>query len=139
MLSWIATIANNGVVHKPFIVDRIEDNDGVVKKRFEPEQIGAITIDGRYLQAVREGMREAALTGTAKSLSTLSIEVAGKTGTAQFDARDLNRAHAWFVGYAPYDSPEIAIVVLIEDGGTGANNAVPIAKAGFRYWAERGE
>jgi len=137
VLSWTATIANGGAVYQPYIVNRVEDNDGNVIRQFAPLEVGRVEAEERFFEVVREGMREAVLSGTAKSLSTLPIAVAAKTGTAQFDAKDLDRSHAWFAGYAPFDDPQIAIMVLVEDGGIGANVAGPVAKEGFRYWAEK--
>src|SRR5438270_11389923 len=76
--------------------------------------------------------------GTAASRMTLkSIAVAGKTGTAEFgdpiavkDGKEVRRAHAWFTAFAPYDKPEIAVVVLLEGGQEsleGSTYAVPVA------------
>lgn len=140
VLSWTATIANGGKVLRPFIVDRIENNDGEVLETNLPKLVGELSISERNLEVVREGMRQTVTSGTAQSLGSLSVSVAGKTGTAQYDASDLNRVHAWFMGFAPFEEPEIAIVVLIEDGGTGAGAAVPVAREVLDWWSnERGE
>ncbi|KKW22431.1 MAG: Penicillin-binding protein PbpA2 [Parcubacteria group bacterium GW2011_GWA2_51_12] len=88
------------------------------------------------LQIAREGMRGAVLEGTARALSSISVSSAGKTGNAQFDAKDPNRSHAWFTAYAPYEDPQIAIVVLIEDGGEGGINSVPVAKEVLDWWGK---
>lgn len=135
VLSWVGAIANGGKIYQPFIVDRIENNDGEVIKKFEPKLLGRVPIDDKNLQIVREGMRAVVTEGTAKSLNTLPIAAAGKTGTAQFDARNPHRAHAWFAGYAPYDDPKIAIVVLIEDGGEGTVASAPVVKDALDWWA----
>lgn len=136
VLSWIATIANGGKIYKPHIVNRIEDNGGKLLAKFDPEILSELTIDPYYIQVVQEGLRETVTLGTAKSLQSVPVSVSGKTGTAQFDARDLNRAHAWFAGYAPSENPEIAIVVLIEDGGEGSSAAVPVAREVLDWWAK---
>jgi penicillin-binding protein 2 len=136
LLSWISTIANGGKIYQPYLVDHITDNQGKLVKQFEPQVLGTVPIDAQNLQIAREGMREAVTGGTAKSLNTLSIEVAAKTGTAQFDSRDLSRTHAWFSAFAPYDNPQIAIVVLIEDGGEGGINAVPVVRQVLDWWAK---
>jgi penicillin-binding protein 2 len=83
--------------------------------------------------------------GTAHAGRIEGVDLAGKTGTAQVSqvaARSLeqdqieyfNRDHAWFAGYAPTNSPEIAVVVLVEHGGGGGKNAVPVAMQVVRDW-----
>jgi peptidoglycan glycosyltransferase len=70
-------------------------------------------------------MRLVVTEGTGTKLKDLKVEVAGKTGSA--DHGD-GPAHAWFIGYAPYDDPEIVVSVIVESVGTGSDYAVPIAK-----------
>jgi len=77
-------------------------------------------------------MRQAVIDGSAVSLSSLSIDVAGKTGTAQFGNK--GETHAWFIGYAPYENPEIVIAVLVEAGGEGHKSAVPVAKEILKWY-----
>ncbi|MBI4050350.1 MAG: penicillin-binding protein 2 [Candidatus Doudnabacteria bacterium] len=136
ILSWTATIANGGKIYKPFLADRIQDNQGELIRKFEPEIVGEPQIEAQYLGVVREGMRQAVVSGTARSLNSLPITSAGKTGTAQFDARNPNRTHAWFTAFAPYEEPQIAIVVLIEDGGEGGVNSVPVVREVLDWWAK---
>ncbi|MBI4050200.1 MAG: penicillin-binding protein 2 [Candidatus Doudnabacteria bacterium] len=133
---WTASIANGGKIFRPWIANHVEDENGNWLAEFKPEQIAALPIDAKNLQIVREGMRAVVTDGTAKALDTLSVAVAGKTGTAQFDARNRARTHAWFAGFAPYDDPQIAIVVLIEDGGEGSSMSVPVARDVFDWWAK---
>ncbi len=92
------------------------------------------------LDLVREGMREAVIGegGTAQPAALPFIEVAGKTGTAEYCddvARPLNLcvpgqwpAHAWYTGYAPYDDPEIIIIAFVYNGGEGSRVALPIVR-----------
>jgi cell division protein FtsI/penicillin-binding protein 2 len=90
------------------------------------------------LEVVRAGLRQTVESGSARSLNTLPIAVAGKTGTAQFGPRvdDVQATHAWFTGYAPVDDPRLAIVVLVEGGGEGTVTAVPVAKTIFQWLAD---
>lgn len=137
VLSWTASIANGGKIFRPIIFDRIQTQDKLtVVKRFEPEILGELPFSQENLQIVREGMRQTVTEGTARSLQTVAVPVAGKTGTAQFDAKNLLRTHAWFAGFAPFDRPEIAIVVLVEDGGEGSAAAVPVARTALEWWAK---
>lgn len=136
VLSWTATIANGGKIWKPFIADRVENQAGKQLKKFEPELLGELDMDPKNVQIVKQGMRQVTTEGTAKSLQQLPISSGGKTGTAQFDAKNLSRTHAWFTAFAPYENPEIAIVVLIEDGGEGGTNSVPVVRETLDWWAK---
>jgi penicillin-binding protein 2 len=97
------------------------------------------TIEPWVFQTVQEGMRRAVLSGTLeKQFANVNITVAGKTGTAEYCDRfalEKNRCiygnwptHAWTVAYAPYEDPEIAVVVFIYNGGEGASVAGPVVK-----------
>lgn len=136
LLSWIATIANGGTIYRPYLVDRVTDNDGKTVKQFEPQVASQVGIDPDLLRVVREGMRMAVTEGTAKSLNILEISSAAKTGTAQFDAKHPERSHAWFTAFAPYEDPKIAIAVLIEDGGEGGVNSVPVVRETLDWWSK---
>lgn len=121
---WTAFFASDGKLFRPFIVKKIIDNNGDVVQENKAEVIREGFIKKEYIEFVKRGMRETVLSGSAKSLSSLP-NVAGKTGTAQHGGSD--KTHAWFTGFAPYDHPEVVILVLVEDGGEGSSVAVPIA------------
>lgn len=87
-----------------------------------------------HMRAVRDGMRAAVTEGSARQLDSLPIAVAGKTGTAQIGGTE--DTHAWFTSFAPYESPEIVITVLLERGGEGDTDAVPFAKEIWQWWVE---
>jgi len=70
--------------------------------------------------------------GSARSLASAPVAVAGKTGTAQWSSNKPN--HAWFTGFAPYDKPQIVITILIEQGGEGSSVAVPIAREVLEWY-----
>jgi penicillin-binding protein 2 len=133
---WTATVANGGTLYKPFVVNRVTDIKGNVISQSKPEVIRAGFIDPKNIEIVRQGMRQTVTNGTARSLNTLPITVAGKTGTAQFDGADLSRTHAWFTAFAPYENPKIAITVLIEAGGEGSTASSPVIKSVLQWWAE---
>lgn len=135
----INAIANNGKLYKPHFISKIVDKDGSTIKDFEPEIIIDKLVESEYnLQVVREGMKQAVYSnsGSARQLQDLPVNSAGKTGTAQFDASDLKKTHSWFVGFAPFDDPELSIVVLIENGGDGFDAAEPVAKEIMKYYFE---
>jgi penicillin-binding protein 2 len=83
---------------------------------------------------IREGMRDTVTYGSAQSLKTALVDVAGKTGTAQWATNKAN--HAWFTGFAPYKNPQIVITVLLEEGGEGSSTAIPVAHEILDWWAK---
>jgi penicillin-binding protein 2 len=129
--SYTAAVANGGKLFKPYLVRSILNPDGSVAKEMKPELI-RMTVDDRFLSVVREGMRQAVTTGSAKALNDLPVAVAAKTGTAQFGSE--NKTHAWLTAFAPYNNPEIAITVLVESGGEGGFAALPVAKEGLAWY-----
>ncbi len=126
MASAAASIANGGTLYQPQIIDKIIDTDGRLVKDVPSQAANQDFVSPSNIEMVQKGMREAVISGSARSLSSLPVKAAGKTGTAQFGNQ--GETHSWFIGYAPYDSPEIAIVVLVEAGGEGHEAAVPTAK-----------
>ena len=76
-------------------------------------------------------MKETVNSGTAASLSGSGYSVAGKTGSAEYESGGVTGTHSWFVGFSNVDDPDLVVAVIAEDGGTGSQTAVPIAKAIF--------
>lgn len=128
----ISAIANGGTLYKPKLADALLDQNNNVVKKIEPEIKNKNFVSSQALKIVREGMRQAVLTGSSRRLNTLKVSSAGKTGTAQFGNE--NRTHAWFASFAPYENPEIVIVVVIEGGGGGHEAALPVAEKILRYY-----
>ncbi len=131
-------VARDGTIYRPHLVQRIVDGNGVTVREVEPEVISRAPVDPAYLQVIRHGMRESVVNGlnVAARIECSGLDIAGKTGTAEFgpliehpDGRLVRQSHAWFVGFAPYDDPEIVVAVLIEgvgDLGDGSSTmAVP--------------
>lgn len=125
-------VANGGKKITPHLVTSITDNQGKEIQKVNPQPDSDSVIDSAHTAIVRDGMRMTVVSGSARSiLSDLKgndgqpIDSAGKTGTAQTGHGDTT--HAWYVGYAPYDNPQILVVVLVEDGGEGFSTSAPIA------------
>jgi len=129
--NYTAVVANRGTLYRPTIVNYIELADGS-KKVIEPEIIRSHIAQEQNLDIIREGLRAAVTAGSARSLSTLKVPLAGKTGTAQYSQN--SDPHAWFTGFGPYQNPEIVITVLVEEGEGGSLAATPIAKKLFEYY-----
>ena len=131
--NFTTAVANGGILYKPRIVQKVTDQDGNIVKEFAPEVIRQGFINPNNIEIVRKGMRSTVTYGTARSLNSLPFAVAGKTGTAQFGPNN-SKEHAWFTAFAPYDNPEIALVVLVEGGGEGNEVAVPVARQILEYY-----
>ncbi len=142
-----AALANGGTVYQPQVVRSIETSDGTVVQEFPPRVRHVVEIPSQHLALVKSGLEGVVneKRGTAFSARLEDADVAGKTGTAQVSHVTprgvdpdrvwyFNRAHAWFAGYAPSRAPEIAIVVIIEHGGAGSENAAPVAMRVVREW-----
>jgi len=121
-----ATIANRGYYYAPHVVRKVqyEPLDTMYMRRHRT------MASERAYRAVITGMRSSALKGTCKALAHLPFTVCGKTGTAQNRGQD----HSVFMGFAPMDKPKIAIAVYVENGGFGADFAVPIAGVLFEQY-----
>ena len=142
-----AALANGGTLYQPQVVRSIETSDGTVVQEFPPRVRRMIEMDPEHLALINDALIGVVndSEGTAYKERYEGVDMAGKTGTAQVSHVTprgvdpdkvwyFNRDHAWFTGYAPSHSPEIAIAVIIEHGGVGGKNAVPVAMRVVRDW-----
>lgn len=134
LANFTAALANGGTLYSPKIVNQIRKTGGE-DFFIQPEIIRKDFIAKDIMQVVREGMRQTVTAGTAQSLKNLPVAVAGKTGTAQFGSE--NKTHAWFISFAPYDDPKIALVVLVEGESEGTSGAVPVTKEVYDWYFTR--
>ena len=145
MLVLISAVANGGTLYRPQIIHRIEAADGFLVEDIQPNVTGSLSIRPETMQIVRQGLWEAVNTkgGTARGIKLKKYAISGKTGTAQLVARkkpepgkkeneedvaDEHKDHAWFVAYAPSETPQIAVAVIVEHGEHGSTAAAPVAK-----------
>lgn len=142
ILNAYCALANGGILYVPRIVKRIETAEGKVVKEFDPEIKSHIPVSERNIKILRHALWGAVneVGGTGSALKRKEEDVCGKTGTAQVvelsqgdDIREEKvpyklRDHALFVCFAPYEKPEIAVVVVVEHGGHGGSVAAPIAR-----------
>ena len=142
-----AALANGGTLYQPQVVRSIETSDGTVVQDFPPRVRRIVDLPPDRLKMIQDALRGVVeeREGTAHQEALEGVDMAGKTGTAQVshvtprgvDPKKVwyfNRDHAWFAGYAPSGTPEIAIVVLVEHGGGGGKNAVPVAMRVVQDW-----
>ncbi len=128
-----AAIANGGRLYHPQLVLRTERPDGTPFRRFKPRLRRRVKVSSRSLGVVRRALRWAVSQphGIAGRARVTGTDVAGLTGSGQGGAFGYHRpgaaTHAWFAGYAPAKAPEIAVVVLVQGGGSGDRVAAPTA------------
>lgn len=132
MLRATAVIANGGKLLEPQLAKAIVDPEGKIIKEFGPVVEAKDFLSQDTIDTVARGMRMTVTEGSARNLSDLPVSVAGKTGTAQF--LNNQKTHAWFECYAPYENPQIAIIVMVEGGGGGHEIAAPVAKEILSYY-----
>lgn len=132
---YVTAIANSGTVYNYTILKQVCDTDGNVIESYEPAIRNTIDVlDTSEWNAIHSGMRMVA--EKSSSFKDFAVSVAGKTGTAQQDTRRAN--HAVFIGYAPYENPEISIATRIAFGYT-SGNAAHYAKNVLSYYFEVGD
>lgn len=135
LLNYINSIANGGYLYAPRIMKTIRDNTGVILRETRPELMSDFSLAvSEALKDVRAGMRDVVLKpyGTAHSLNNLPINVAAKTGTAQ--VQNNVKVNAFFVGYAPFEDPQISLLILVENAREGSLNTIPVARDIFLWY-----
>jgi penicillin-binding protein 2 len=135
MLNAVNVIANGGTLYRPQIVHHTTDPEGDIQEPFKPEIVHSVPVDEQHLSLVRNGMEATVAEGTAARRGQIEgLRVAGKTGTAQF-CDDImcgvgweQPEHAWYAAFAPFEDPEISVIVYLYNGGEGSVAAVPVAR-----------
>lgn len=131
-----SSVANGGIMMKPYCIDRIQTYDGDIVSRNSPAKYKRMmtTEESRILT---EYMTATVTEGTATPLSWHNFTAAGKTGSAEYVSNGYEGTHSWFVGFSNVEDPDLVVVVIAEDGGTGSSTAVPIASQIFQtYYSE---
>ena len=135
--SFTPFINNDGALMKPTIIRNILDGEGNIVEEFQPQIIHQIPVKRSIIEKISIALRKVMVDGTGEKLQEINgVTIAGKTGTAEYCdniAQLAGRckfgawpAHAWFVGYGPYENPEIAVVAFVYSGEEGATVAGPI-------------
>ncbi len=137
LISYVSTIATGGKAYVPRIMESIVSAGGTTLTESHPTILRDITPEiGSEVANAQQGMRDVVAQpyGLAHSLSDLPFAVAAKTGTAQVNLNE--NTNAFFVGYAPYDNPQIALLILIENSKEGSLNTIPVAKDALLWYYE---
>jgi penicillin-binding protein 2 len=143
-----ATLANNGVAYQPHLVKEVQSQNSSENRFIAKDPLYDLNINPKDLDLVRRAMIAVTQPGGTAVYASLGApyKIAGKTGTAQviamkqgekYDAKKVDerlRDHAWFIAYAPADKPQIALAVLVENGGHGGGTAAPIARKVLDYY-----
>lgn len=134
---YTATLANGGTNRKLTLLDKKTDSEGNLLEKFSAEITNIVNLQESTWQSVHEGMRAVVSNGSVRNIfKDVSFTVAGKTGTAQENGMRPN--HAVFVGYAPYENPEVAVSVLIPNGFT-SSYAAEIARNSLKIYYHEDE
>jgi penicillin-binding protein 2 len=138
LVNVISAVANGGVLYKPRLVKRLETADGKVIQEFGAERLGEIPARPETLRIVQQALWGVVNEprGTASRARLEQAWIAGKTGTVQVISNSPKgdklaerfRDHGWFVAFAPYEDPQLAIVILGEHGGRGGSTYAPLAR-----------
>jgi penicillin-binding protein 2 len=142
----IATLANNGVMYRPHLVKYVHNTRNDEKRLIEPQPLRTLPLNQAHIDVVKKALVGVNKEGTgARAFAGAGYVAAGKTGTAQVFSlkgekyhegrvKERLRDHALYVAYAPAEEPKIALAVLVENGGFGAQSAAPIARMVFDYY-----
>ncbi len=125
-----AAVAHHGTLMKPYLIDKVVDQDGRTVKTTTPSVYSQV-MKPSTAQALSQMMRRVVEEGTGQPAQLGGISVAGKTGTASIGATGSGLTEPWFIGFAPAEDPKVAVAVTIAQtqGGFGGSVAAPIAKA----------
>ena len=126
-----ATIANGGSLMQPHMLNTETADDGT-RTEHPPVILNPQVVEKSAVEEVRKGMRATVVSGVARSLGDLPVAVAAKTGTAQWKTNA--PTHAWFTSFAPYDKPQLAVTVMIEEGGQGSAYPAQAAKRIYAWY-----
>ena len=142
MVVGFSALANHGIVYRPQLLLRTQDIHGTITREYQSEVMRRLEANPYHINMVRRSLERAVndpRRATGYRAAVPMGKVAGKTGTAQVktivrghqkqkEQRWRDRDHAWFAGFAPYESPRLSIVVFLEHGGSGGKDAAPIAR-----------
>ncbi len=128
IMSYFAT----GKVYQPHFIKSVQKGEQM--ETYQAQLMLENLIDADNLELIRQGLRETVVSGTAQSLQSVAVEVAGKTGTAQFNSN--KTPHSWFASFAPYKDPKIVTLVLVEEGGD-RGLAVTVARQFLEWYFAR--
>lgn len=122
----LMAVANNGIIYRPMLVDKVLTADGEIDQTYSPEVLRTVYLKPEIWDIIKNGLVAVTTRGTASTVfQGFSPRIAGKTGSAETGK---GTVHSWFSCYAPADNPEIVVSVLVEEGGDGSVSAAPVVR-----------
>lgn len=136
MAQFAMILANAGTYYRPHLILKFQDKVSKAENLTQTPPISIDKIKPEVFEVIKKGMGDVVAGGTGGRARIIGIKIAGKTGTAQNPHGD---SHSWFICFAPYDNPEIAMAIIVENGGAGSAVAAPIAGNYLRrYFYQKG-
>ena len=129
----VQAIANKGNMLVPKIMDRVQSSSGEVVEAYTAQNVGSV-MTTEQASALTDILKGVVQRGTASALSSLPYDIAGKTGTAQYGDIANDTSHSWFAGFSNTGEDDIAVCVLLEDGGTNNDPAYRVAGEVFEAY-----
>lgn len=148
MAKVIGMIGNNGIAFQPHVLRGVRGRKGEWIDEWSPTQAAPLTLPAHQLEAIQAALAAVVTEGTAQRARSSVVPLAGKTGTAQVvslrsksqeETPKRLRDHAWFVAYAPFEHPGIAVAVLVEHMGHGGSAAAPLVKELIEAYVSYGD
>jgi len=122
-----AAVANGGNVMRPRLIREVRSRIGELVQTYDVECVRTVKLKPEHLAVVRQGMHDVveAPEGTAHRAKIATVEMAGKTGTAEYGPKGAGRKHVWMILYAPFDQPKYAVAMVLDDGVSGGRTVAP--------------
>lgn len=112
---------------RPRLIREVRNRVGGLVQTYDVERVRTVNLKPEHLAVVRQGMHDVveAPDGTAHRARIDAVEMAGKTGTAEYGPKGAGRKHVWMILYAPYDKPRYAVAMVLDDGVSGGTTVAP--------------
>jgi penicillin-binding protein 2 len=122
-----ATLANGGTVYRPRLVTGLRDWQGTILTNYPVVKVRDLPLAPPVMQAVRQGMHDVVMapTGTGRRAGIPGVEMAGKTGTAEYGQKEDRKKHGWMIVFAPFDRPRYAVAMVVDDAVSGGLTVGP--------------
>jgi cell division protein FtsI/penicillin-binding protein 2 len=122
-----ATLANRGTVYRPRLVLGMRDRSGQFTTNYPPAVVRTIAVAPAMMKAVREGMRDVVMasSGTGARARIEGVDMAGKTGTAEYGLKGERNKHGWMLLFAPFDQPRYAVAMVVDEAVSGGSTVAP--------------
>lgn len=133
---WTMAVANGGIVYQPHLADRFYNPTTKKEEAIKLKILNQNFISPYNMSVVKLGMKDCVTTGgCGLSMESLPFTAGGKTGTAQWSSNKDD--HAWFTSFAPFNTPQVVVTIMVEEGEEGGSASVPIARDFLAWWGPR--